>query len=123
MDRNTDPITASNGRKLRIAGLAPAVVECASAAPPCPLALRVLRYCANSIAKDIADVVIQALRKGCEEVKQATLSVTGGAISQSIYRQAILEELKGMGIEFGHVEVLADAAGAGANALAGRPQE
>ena len=118
LEPGVDAITASNLRKLRIAGLAPAVMAGCASSSPDPLATRVVHHCARSLAKDIAAVAKQAMVMGCEPVERAGLSVTGGVIKQEEYRKVIEEELAALGVRFGWMEVVDDAAGMGAAAIA-----
>jgi hypothetical protein len=70
------------------------------------------------LAKDIAAVARQAVIMGCEPVERAGLSVTGGVIKQDEYRKVLVEELAALGVNFGWIEVVDDAAGMGATAIA-----
>ncbi len=82
------------------------------------LANRVVRHCARTLAKDIAAVANQAMIKGCETTANAGLSVTGGVIKQEEYRSVLAEELAVLGIQFQWIELVDDAAGMGAAAIA-----
>jgi hexokinase len=86
--------------------------------PPDHLAVRVVHHCARSLAKDIAAVANQAMIKGCEPTTNAGLSVTGGVIKQEQFRLVLAEELAMLGVHFQWIELVDDAAGMGAAAIA-----
>lgn len=117
LEPGLDAIAAGNRRKLRVAGLAPFVMEAFNATPPDPLAERIIHHCAKSLALDIAAVARQSIARGCEPMANAGLSVTGGVIKQAAYRQVLLQALASLGCDFGWIEVVDDAAAAAAIAL------
>ncbi len=93
-----------------------------TATPPDPLSIRVVRKCARTLARDIAAVANQAMIMGSEPVSKSGLSVTGGVIKQEAYRKVLAEELAVLGVNFGWIEVVDDAAGMGAAAISLSPR-
>ena len=75
-------------------------------------------HTANVLAGEIAHIVKIAEKKGLAPVSNATLSVVGGLISQPIYMDAVKQALSRVGVVFGDVQLVQDAAGEGAAALA-----
>lgn len=125
LDHSHDPTTAVNKRKLKIASLAIPIVSAATASPPDPIALCIISRCAQELASDIFQIVQLARSKHphlCNPELGATLSVTGGVISQPVYLDAVIQKLESRGVKFSHVEVVTDAAGEGALALAVKSQ-
>ena len=118
LDPDVDLLTAVNRRKLRIANLAIPVIASASSQPDDPLVLEIITETTNVLAGEIAHIVKIAEKKGLAPVSNATLSVVGGLISQPIYMDAVKQALSRVGVVFGDVQLVQDAAGEGAAALA-----
>jgi hypothetical protein len=118
LDPDVDLLTAVNRRKLRIANLAIPVIASASSQPDDPLILEIVTETTDVLAGEIAHIVKIAERKGLAPVSNATLSVVGGLISQPIYMDAVKQALSRVGVIFGDVQLVQDAAGEGAAALA-----
>jgi hypothetical protein len=114
---DVDPVTASNNRKLRIARLAPLVLQHAGS---CPTASRVLQHCTTALAEDISVVARQMRGKGC--IGGYGLVITGGVGVQEEYFNALQHELAEIEKRDGLVPVdwserVVDVALAGARAL------
>ncbi|WOO82371.1 N-acetyl-D-glucosamine kinase [Vanrija pseudolonga] len=107
-----DPVSASNARKLRIAGLAPEVL---SRAGSDELAAAALAECAAGLAVDIASLARQAKRDGRV---RGGLAITGGLGVQPAYGAALEAALDRMGVQFDWVETVTSPARRGAAALA-----
>ncbi|KAK8869447.1 hypothetical protein IAR55_000011 [Kwoniella newhampshirensis] len=107
-----DPVAASNARKLRIASLAPHVLNLSTT---CPLAACVLTRVTGALADDIAVLESHAKSKGLSG--SGGLVITGGLGTQDRYFQSLLSALNERGVTLGWADRIDDAAGAGAAAL------
>lgn len=107
-----------NRRKLRIANLAIQVISSAASQPEDPLVQEIITETTDVLAGEIAHIVKIAEKRGLAPVSAATLSVVGGLISQPTYMAAVKQALSRIGVVFGDVQLIQDAAGEGAAALA-----
>ncbi|KAK8845596.1 hypothetical protein IAR55_006312 [Kwoniella newhampshirensis] len=122
LDTTLAVIDAMNERKLRVASLSRPILESFMSSPPDPLAVRAMRDATGGLARSIAPLVSQILRKPMDggkerRMEEAGLVMGGGVIRQAAYREVLIKELKGLGVEFGKMEVLSDVAGEGALGL------
>ena len=111
-----DPIRASNDRKLKIAQLAPIVLD--HVRQKDGLAVRALSRSVGALAQDIAVIVEKAGRIGLSVGDRGGLVVSGGLGVQELFMDTLRACLAERGIEFDWVEKVSDAAGDGAVALA-----
>lgn len=118
LDPEIDLLTAVNRRKIRIANLAIPVISSAIAQPDDPLVQEIITETTDVLAGEIAHIVHIAHQRGFAPVSSAILSVVGGLISQPTYMKSVVQALARRGVVFGDVQLVMDAAGEGAAALA-----